>query len=438
MDWAVFLTLALCVLVALLFSGVPVFIAFLILNAGAVLVLFGERGFGLLANSIYTTTTTSGLMTIPLFVLVGELLFRSGSIERLQSAIDALVGRVRGRSYLLVVALSTVFGALSGSAIAVTAVLGRSVLPNMLRQGYDKRLSTTTILGGASLSPIIPPSLVVVIVGSLVTNISIAGLLVAGIGPGILIAAMLTLYCVVRVARDPTLAPATDRIEMTGPGIGEKVRAVLGGAPFLLVILAITGFILLGITTPSESAATGVAGALIVALIYRQLTAKVAFEALHSAVRISASILIIVASSQLFGQLLSLTGATRGLVTSVTALGLDPTLMIVLLMLVPLILCMFIDQLAFLVLAIPLYEPVLKSYDYDPIWFWTLFIINLTVGSVSPPFGYTLFALKGASDKLTIPDIYAGAWPVVIIFILAMAVMFAVPDIITTIPELLE
>ena len=193
MDWAVFLTLALCVLVALLFSGVPVFIAFLILNAGAVLVLFGERGFGLLANSIYTTTTTSGLMTIPLFVLVGELLFRSGSIERLQSAIDALVGRVSGRSYLLVVALSTVFGALSGSAIAVTAVLGRSVLPNMLRQGYDKRLSTTTILGGASLSPIIPPSLVVVIVGSLVTNISIAGLLVAGIGPGILIAAMLTL-----------------------------------------------------------------------------------------------------------------------------------------------------------------------------------------------------------------------------------------------------
>lgn len=435
MDWTVFLTLALSVLAAVLFTGVPVFIAFLLLNAGAVLILFGERGFGLLTNSIYTTATSPSLMAIPLFVLVGELLFRSGSIERLTASIDAMFGRIRGRSYYLVIALSTVFGALSGSAIAVTAVLGRSVLPAMLAEGYDKRLSSTMILGGASLSPIIPPSLIVVIVGSLVGNVSIGGLLVAGIGPGLLIAGLLALYCFLRISRRPDLAPETEGGAADNMPFWTRIKVIAGGVPFVIVVVAITGFILFGITTPSESAATGVIGAIIVAAIYRTLSVRVVIEGLSSAMRLSAAILIIVASSQFFGQLLSLTGTTRGLVSSVTGLGLEPWAMLLLLMLIPLILCMFIDQIAFLVLAIPLYEPVLDSYGFDPIWFWTLFIINLTIGSVSPPFGYNLFALRGASRRVSMPDIYNGAWPVVAIFLLAMVAMYLVPGIVTAIPE---
>lgn len=410
MNWAILLTIAITVLVLLLFSGVPVFIGFLVLNAGTVIALFGERGFGMITNSIYSTMTSNGLITIPLFVLVGELLFRSGSINRLQSAVDVLVGQMRGRSYYLVVALSTVFGALSGSAIAVSAVLGRSILPDMINEGYNRTLSATTILAGASLSPIVPPSLIVVIVGSLVTNVSIAKLLIAGIGPGLVIALMLVIYCAVRIYRNPALAPFPVKTERLS--LARRALAVLSGTPFLIIIVAMTGFILLGIATPSESAATGVLGALVVAAIYRELSFSVIKAALISSVRISAAILVIVASSQLFGQLLSLTGATRGLVAMVTEFDLPPFTMMLLLMLVPLILCMFIDQLAFLVLAIPLYEPVLKSYEFDPIWFWTLFILNLTVGSVSPPFGYTLFALKGAaSNNLDIRDVYAGRGP---------------------------
>lgn len=437
MNWAILLTIAITVLVLLLFSGVPVFIGFLVLNAGTVIALFGERGFGMITNSIYSTMTSNGLITIPLFVLVGELLFRSGSINRLQSAVDVLVGQMRGRSYYLVVALSTVFGALSGSAIAVSAVLGRSILPDMINEGYNRTLSATTILAGASLSPIVPPSLIVVIVGSLVTNVSIAKLLIAGIGPGLVIALMLVIYCAVRIYRNPALAPFPVKTERLS--LARRALAVLSGTPFLIIIVAMTGFILLGIATPSESAATGVLGALVVAAIYRELSFSVIKAALISSVRISAAILVIVASSQLFGQLLSLTGATRGLVAMVTEFDLPPFTMMLLLMLVPLILCMFIDQLAFLVLAIPLYEPVLKSYEFDPIWFWTLFILNLTVGSVSPPFGYTLFALKGAaSNNLDIRDVYAGAWPVVAIFVAAMALMIFVPGIITALPGLIK
>mgnify|MGYP000232918983 CR=1 FL=1 len=437
MNWAVLLSVALAVLVVLLFSGAPVFTGFLVLNTGTVFALFGERGFGMITNSIYATMTSHGLITIPLFVLVGELLFRSGSINRLHSAVDVLVGQVRGRTYYLVVGLSTVFGALSGSAIAVSAVLGRSVLPGMIGEGYEKKLSATTILAGASLSPIIPPSLIVVIVGSLVSNVSIAKLLIAGIGPGLVIAAMVVIYCAVRVARNPDLAPPP--LPPDPISTKKRTRILLAGSPFLIIIVAMTGFILLGITTPSESAATGVLAALMVAAIYRELKRDVIVTALKSSARISASILIIVASSQLFGQLLSLTGATRGLVTAVTELNLDASVMVIVLMLVPLVLCMFVDQLAFLVLAIPLYEPVLKSYDYDPIWFWTLFIINLTIGSISPPFGYTLFGLQGAApNTLGIRDVYAGAWPVFGIFVVAMILMFFVPGIITSLPGFIK
>ena len=436
MEWTVFLTLALGALAVILFSGVPVFVGFLLLNTGAVVILFGDRGFGLLTNSIYTTATSSSLMAIPLFILVGELLFRSGSIERLSKGVDALFGRIRGRSYYLTIAISTVFGALSGSAIAVTAVLGRSVLPTMLKEGYDKRVSGTMILGGASLSPIIPPSLIVVIVGSLVGNISIGGLLVAGIGPGILIASLLALYCFLRVCTDTTLAPEVSRTESSELSGVERLVAVLGALPFVVVVLAITGFILFGITTPSESAATGVIGAVLVAALYRTLSWEVLKTALGSTVRLSSAILIIVASSQFFGQLLSLTGTTRGLVESITALALEPWQILILLMLIPLVLCMFIDQIAFLVLAVPLYEPVVQSYGFDPIWFWTLFIINLTIGSVSPPFGYNLFTLRGASAQMSMRDIYASAWPVVAVFLGAIVCMAFFPAIVTTIPEM--
>ena len=145
-------------------------------------------------------------------------------------------------------------------------------------------------------------------------------------------------------------------------------------------------------------------------------------------------ILVIVCSAKLFSQLLSLAGATRGLVSLVAGLQLGPDLTFLLMMLIPFVLCMFIDQIAFMLLAIPIYQPVVAAMGYDPIWFWTLFLIILTVGSLTPPFGYTLFALKGASDRLSTSEVFSSAWPIVGIFVLGMAVLWAVPEIVTLIP----
>ena len=426
MSWAVLLVGAIGLLLALLFAGLRVFAGFLVLNLAGVLWLIGPAGFGLFTNSLFATATSESLTTVALFVLMGEVLFRSGSVEVLFDGVDRLVGGLRGRLYVVTVALSTVFGALSGSAVAVAAMLGRSVLPAMTARGYDAKLSAGTVLAGASLAPIIPPSLLAIIVGSL-ADVSIAGLLVAGLLPGLLLAALTLGYV---YARAPSMPEAPQPV-------GSRIHAALSILPFALVIASVMGLILAGVATPSESAATGVIGACLVAAFFGRLSLAMLREALASAVAISVVILIIVCSASLFSQLLSLAGATRGLVAAIGEAGLGPTPTFLLMMLIPLVLCMFIDQIAFMLLAVPIYVPVVAVMGYDPIWFWTLFLINLTVGSLTPPFGYTLFALRGASD-LSTRTVFAAAWPVVGVFLLGMTILWAVPGIVTLLPGLLR
>ncbi len=433
MEWWLTLSIALSVLFLLLFIGVPVFVSFLVINVIGVFALFGSRGFGLFANSILETATSPSLITIPLFVLMGELLFHSGTVDVLFQSVDKLIGRVKGRLYVLVVALSTVFGALSGSAVAVAAMLGRSVLPRMIAHGYDEKLSVSTILGGASLAPIIPPSLLVVIVGSLVKDVSISGLLVAGILPGLLLAGLLLAFVAWRVFRTPGLVPPQE--DEAPASLLEKFWALIKMAPFGIIIFMVMGLIMLGVATPSEAAATGVLGALMTAAFYRRLNFQMIWRATVSAVGISAMILVIIASSKLFSQLLSFTGATGGMIEAVTAVDLPHWLMFVALMAVPFFLCMFIDQFAFMLLAIPLYEPILAVYGYEPIWFWMIFLINLTVGSLTPPFGYTLFAMKGASDGMSMQTVFGSAWPIVGIFIAGMTILAFAPGIVTWLPS---
>jgi tripartite ATP-independent transporter DctM subunit len=429
MSWLVLLSLAIGLLLGLLFLGVRVFIGFLVLNIIGVLVLIGPRGFGLFTNSIFETATSPTLMTVALFVLMGEVLFRSGTVAVLFDSVDRLVGGLRGRLYAVVIMLSSVFGALSGSAVAVAAMLGRSVLPLMRQRGYDKRLSAGTILAGASLAPIIPPSLVAILVGSL-ADVSIAGLLLAGLLPGLLIAGLTLAYVFLRLGRTTDLEEPPFRK-------GTVAGALLRMVPFLIVIFSVMGLIIMGVATPSESAATGVLGAIIVAAIFKSLSLKMLARAVASAVTTSAIILVIVASAKLFSQLLSFSGATRGMVSLVESAGLSPHMTFLVLMLIPFFLCMFIDWLAFMLLAIPIYQPIVDSMGYDPIWFWTLFMINLTVGSMTPPFGYTLFALKGASDNLSTGDVFAAAWPVVGIYLFGMGILWAAPWIVTAVPGLL-
>ncbi|MFC6856400.1 TRAP transporter large permease subunit [Marivibrio halodurans] len=436
MEWWVTLGGTLALLLGLFLTGVPIFVAFLIVNVGGVLLLMGPSGFGMFTNSVFETATTSSLATIALFILMGELLFRSGTIDVVFDSVDKLVGRLKGRQYLLSVSLSTILGALSGSALGVSAMMARTLYRTMVGRGYDGRLSCGTILAGASLAPIIPPSLLVIIIGTL-ANVSIAKLLLAGLLPGLLLAAVFAAYALFRVHLNPDLAPP-DTGGASVVSFREKLRAALRLGPFSVIMFSVMGFILLGIATPSEAAATGVAGTLLTAAYYRKLNWRMVWNSLVSAAGISSMILLIMASSAMFSQLLAFTGTTTNLVEFVAALDLPGPVMLFVLMLVPFLLCMFIDQIALLLILIPIYQPILTSYGFDPIWFWTLMLINVTIGGMTPPFGYTMFAFKGgAGSDISINAIYRASWPFVGLFVLTLILLAALPGLVLFLPAML-
>ena len=435
MEWYVTLLAGIMILFALFLSGTPIFLAFLIAILTGVYFIIGPFGFPMFANSILDTATTTSLASIPLFILMGELLFRSGTMDVLFNSIDKLVGRVRGRQYVLVVVLSAVFGALSGVAMAVAAMLGRAIMPGMVARGYDRDIAAGLIIAGASLAPIIPPSLLAIIVGSL-ADVSIAKLLIAGVVPGLLLGGIFLAYVFVRIALKPDLAPANVSSERGEVSSGEMVMALVRILPFAIVIFSVMGFILLGIATPSESAATGVLGAIVTAAIYRNLSFKMIWQSVMAAITVSAMILAIMAMSKMFTQLLAFTGATSQLVDLVANLGYGPLTMLIIMLAVPFLLCMFIDTIAVILLTIPIYQPVVTALEYDPVWFWLLFLINITLGAITPPFGYTLFAFKAVVPDMNISQVYRAIWPFVILFLIGIAVIIAFPAIATWLPEL--
>lgn len=434
MEWYLILSSVFVLLLALFLMGLPIFLSFLLLNIGGLYLLTGSiKGVLLVVNSMFSTSTSISLAAIPLFVLLGELLFRSGSVRIIFDAVDALVGSFRARLYAVSIVLSTIFGALSGSAMAVAAMMGSSLLPEMQKRDYDRNLSMGTILAGASLAPIIPPSVMAVVLGIL-SKVSISALLVAGILPGILLASAFLLYTMVRGVLNPEVAPLSESAKRPW---GDRGRAALRAAPFLLIIVTILGLILGGVATPTEAAASGCVAAAIICAIFGNLRIPSLVEALRSTAQITAMIMIIMVSSVSFSQLLNFTGATFQLVNLVTELALPLVLMFVLLQVLPFVLCMFIDQIALMIMLVPIYQPMIGALGFDPIWFWTIFLINMSIGGITPPFGYTLFSLQGASNGIPIQAVYRSVLPFIAIFVAVIAILALVPQIILFLPSLL-
>jgi tripartite ATP-independent transporter DctM subunit len=434
MEWWGLLLIVFVLLLALFATGLPIFLAFLVLNIGALFYLTGNlNGVLLIINSMFDTGTSISLAAIPLFILLGEILFRSGAVKILFNAVDAVVGNIRARLYAVAILLSTVFGALSGSAMAVAAMMGSSLLPEMRSRGYDRNLSIGALLAGASLAPIIPPSVMAVVLGIL-SKVSIASLLVAGILPGILLAMAFFVYVVLRGKANPDLAPLSPRADLTGR---ERAMLVARALPFLLIVVSILGFILAGIATPTESAAVGCVVAVLICAVSAELTWKKLRDCVVSTASITTVITTIMVCSVSFSQVLNMSGLTFELVGAVTALDLPTTVMFVLLLLLPFVLCMFIDQIALMIMLVPLYVPIVLALGFDPVWFWTIFLIIMSIGGITPPFGYTLFALHGVTSDVPLQSIFRAVVPFIGIFVLVIGLLAVFPDIILLLPSLL-
>ncbi len=428
------LALGLAVKISLFLSGLAVYLCFILLIGGAIIFLFGPAGFGMIANSMFAVTTTEALTTVPLYILMGEILLRSGSIDALFAQIDKLVGGIRGRQYHMALTLSAILGAPAGSGIAVAAMLGRSVMRPMIRRGYDKQLTAGVMMGGALLAPIIPPSVLAIIIGT-IADVSIADLLISGIIPGIVLTFFYILIVVWKVWRNPALAPEETYV---APTRQEKVMALARMIPFSLIIFVSVGLIMVDFATASEAAALGVLAALVESFWYRKMGWRDYLQAAGKSAVLSAVILIIIATAILLGQVLAFTGVVQDLGNAIVASKASHLLLFFFLMLLPFILCIFVDQIAIMMILIPIYDPLIKTAGFDAVWFWMQFLIIMVAGSITPPFGYIIFALKAAVPEVSLTELYPPAWLFTFVTLAGVALFAVFPELITFLPKLIK
>lgn len=436
MHWSILLVAIIGSFILISGMGVHVAVAFLLVNIVAALAMQGEAGLYTVAESIWPGLANFDLLPIPMFVLMGELIFRSGIGFRMIDGIGIWLGRLPGRLSLLAVASGTVFGAMSGSSVAGTALLGSVLLPEMDRRGYARAMSIGPIMGSGGLATIIPPSTITVILAG-IAAISVGTLLIASIIPGLVLAALYALYIVIRCTLQPSLAPS---YQVLRPAMRERLwitaRDVL---PTGFIIFSAVGVIFVGIATPTEAAALGALGALIVVLLSRSFTWDMFWKSIAGTLQISCGLMLVIAGSQAFGSVLAYSGAVRELVQWSLLLPLTPMMVIVLTQLVLLFLGCFMGAIPMIMITIPIFMPIVGALGFDPFWFCILFLINIEMGQTTPPFGLVLFAMKSvAPPDVTMGQIVRAGLPFLGLHLLLMAMLFAWPGIALWLPEMMK
>ena len=436
MTWWVTLTALFGALTVLLGLGLPVAFAFLGVNlVGALLFLGGEPGLMQVVRNGVASVTNFSLTPIPFFVLMGEILFHTGVAMKAIDAFDNVISRVPGRLSVIAIVAGTVFSAISGSTIATTALLGGLLLPQMLRRGYDSKMAMGPIMAIGGVDMLIPPSAITVLLGSL-AGISITGLLVAGVVPGILLSVLFVGYIVIRCWLNPALAPAFEHDRVVGWARWRPLLLYVTPlvAIFVVVIVAMSA----GWATPTESAAIGALATASVCVAYRSLSWKALLDALRGTAAISGMILFIVIGATTFSQILSFSGGTNGLVTLVQGSGLSPFGVLLVMMAILLVLGCFVDQVSTMLITLPFYMPLVQHFGFDPLWFGVMYLICMQLGLLTPPFGMLLFTMRSvAPPSITTKQIYAAVTPYVLFGLLMLGAVMAVPGLATWLPKLL-
>jgi tripartite ATP-independent transporter DctM subunit len=420
----------------LLFMGVPVAFTFLAVNLiGAALYLGGAFGIEQIVRNSVAAVSNFSLTPIPLFVLMGEILFHTGLALKVIEGIERLIRQVPGRLAVVAVVAGTVFSAISGSTIATTAMLGSLMLPVMLSRGYNPVMATGPIMAIGAVDMLIPPSALTVLLGSL-SGISISKLLIGGVVPGLILSVAFVGYIVVRVLIDPKLAPAAKIEERTG---WAKYRLlVLYVIPLLSIFAVVVGAMSGGLATPTESAALGAIATMALAACYRVLTLQALAAALKGTMTISAMILFIILGATTFSQILSFSGATDGIVSTILGQGLSKAAILAGMLLLLIFLGVFVDQVSMMLITLPVFMPIVQRLDIDLIWFGVLYLICMQLGLLLPPHGLLLMTMRGvAPPQVTMGDIFRAVVPYIVMSLLLLGLIVAVPAVATWLPALL-
>ncbi|MCG6876673.1 MAG: TRAP transporter large permease [Betaproteobacteria bacterium] len=449
MEWYWALAILLGAILLLMALGTPVGIAFLGVNVVAAVFYFGGsgplsvrivNGIGTLAGNAFESMANFAIVPIPMFLLMGELFFHTGLATRMFNAVDKLLGKVPARLSYVTVAGGTAFATLSGSSMGSTALLGTLMVPEMSRRKYKKSMSIGPILGTGGLAMLIPPSALAVLLGTL-AKIDIGRLLVAGIAPGLILAALYAVLIYVRARLDPDAAPVYE-IESI-PALAKLRLFAVDVLPMISIVGMVIVLIMGGIATPSESAAFGGVGVVILAFVYRCFSWSAMWKSLEGATRVTVIALLILFGSQTFSQILAFSGGSAGLINWVTGFDVAPVTMLLLMFGILLILGMFMDQLAMMLLTVPIYFPIIATLDFGlplemkMIWFGVIMLLALEISFTTPPFGLLLFVMQGVAPPGTrFSEICLAAVPFMACAMLLVALIIAFPAIATWLPFL--
>lgn len=423
--------LGIVILIVLLCTSMPV--AFAMIASGAVgfaLIVTPHAAFSMVVADLFDTFSSYSLTVIPLFVFMGQVAFHAGISKRLFRTAYTWIGHLPGGLAMATIGACAGFGAICGSGPATAATMASVALPEMRRYGYSDELSSGAVASGGSLGMLIPPS-VVFIVYALMTEQSIGSLFLAGIIPGVLIAALFCGSIVYRCLRHPELGPAGPKSSWRDRllSLGNVVETVL---LFVLVI----GGMFIGLFTPIEAAAVGAAGSLVVALVKRQLTIEKLKRIIFETVRTSSMVFFIVAAAVVFGRFLAVSQIPFAVASWLTGLALPGWVVMFLIIIFFLVAGCFIDALALILLTIPIFYPVILDLGFDPIWFGVIVVVITQMGVITPPVGVNVYVVSGIERDIPLQSIFKGALPFLLMLVLAAVLLVFFPGVSLILPGL--
>lgn len=427
------------------FLGIIAFFALLILRmpiayamalvgfAGFSLLVSPTAAFSMVAKETYLTFSSYSLSVIAMFVWMGFLAFYSGIGSRLYVFAYKLIGHYPAGLAIATQAACAVFGAICGSNTATAATMGAIALPEMKKYKYDLSLATASVAAGGVLGVLIPPSVIMIVYG-MATEQSVGKLFMAGIVPGLLLMLLYMGAIFILASRQPDIGPAGPKADWW-----ERISALKGGLGEVLIVFSLSiGGLFAGWFTPTEAGAVGAAGVLAVALVKKRLSWEGLKKSLFDATRTTAMIMLMVAGAVIFGRFMAISRVPFELANWAGALPLPPFAIMAIILLIYLILGCFIDALALVLLTIPIFFPVaVTTLGYDPIWFGVIIVMVVAMGVITPPVGMNVYVIKGVAPDIPLEVIFKGIWPFLLALFICLAILIAIPQIATFLPNLL-
>ena len=436
MEWYWALACLIGMVMFFMAMGVPVALTFITTNIIGVLIFMGGlAGWTQIVDNSTSLITRFTLGPVPMFIMMGALFFHTGLALRVFDGLDVLFGRLPGRLCYLTVAGGAMFSTLTGSSMANTAMLGALMVPEMRRRGYSQRMSMGPILGTGGLAMIIPPSALGVLLAS-IANIDVGRLLVAGFLPGFVLAGLYAALIFLQIKMRPESAPAY-AVEM--PPVIDRVKLVVTNIlPMGLVVFMVIGFIILGWATPTEAAAFGVLGVIILASAFRVMTFKALRTSVEATVKVGAMVFFIIMSSTVFSQLLAFSGASAGLLDWATSFEISKYWILLVMFFILIALGMFMDATSMMLITVPIFFPLAQQLGIDLIWFGLFVLMTFEMAGTTPPFGLLLYVMLGVAPKgTTLFQVASAAFPFLICDAILILILVAYPGLALWLPSLM-